>query len=151
MRRSLVVLACLAAVALVGAKLFADPPRLTEEEIEAQLKEARKRVEAARVEERALQKRLEEARAEPRGQILAEVSGVLCWQAEGGFYVRVRSKNDPKREIRVWLVVTEDKFTAQGLRELRGKDIVVKGALTQRPTNELSMDDYTFQGPKPPK
>ena len=152
MRKLLAVIVCTATVVLTGGAIFADLPAPTEEEIEARLKEARKRTEAAQAEERALQKRLEEAKAEPRGQIKAEVEGVLGWRDEGGgFYVRVRPRDDPKREIRVSLVVGEDRIKNKELSELRGKDITAKGVLLQKATGELYMDDFEYEKPRKAK
>ncbi len=152
MRKLLAVIVCAAAVVLTGGAIFADLPAPTEEEIEARLKEARKRTEAAQAEERALQKHLEEAKAEPRGQIKAEVEGVLCWRDESfGYYIRVRPKDDPKREIRVSLVVGEEKIKNKELSELRGKDITAKGVLLQKATGELYMDDFEYEKPRKAK
>ena len=145
------LLAVAAAVVLTGGVILADLPPPTEEQIEAKLKEARKKVEAAQAEERALAKRLEDVRQEARGHIKAEVAGVLAWRDEGGgFYVRVRSMKDPKQETRVWLAIGEDKVTHRNLDELKGQDVVVKGSLHQYPgsgwwvpAGGLSLDDFT--------
>ena len=146
MRRSLSVLVCVAALfTCAGAMILADSPPPTEEQIEAQLKEARKRLEAAQAEERALQKRLEEAKAQARGQIKAEVIGVLGWRDDGGYYVRVRPKSDPKREIRVALMVTEDKILVRQLEGLKGMDVVVKGELLQNADGALSISGFDVQ------
>jgi hypothetical protein len=153
------LLAVAAAVVLTGGVILADLPPPTEEQIEAKLKEARKKVEAAQAEERALAKRLEEARQEARGHIKAEVAGVLCWRDEGGgYYVRVRPKNDPKQETRVWLVFGEDKVTGRDLEELKGKEVVVKGSLGQRlgsgwwvPSGGLYLEDFKVERAGPDK
>ncbi|QJW94421.1 hypothetical protein [Frigoriglobus tundricola] len=153
MRKSLAVFACVAAVsALAGAVLLADSPPPTEEQIGAELKEARKRTEAAQAEERALQKRLEGARAQPRGRISADVEGVLCWRDKGGgYYVRIRQRDDPAREVRVALVVPEDKFLVGRLDGLKGQDVVVKGTLLQKADGELYLDDFGAEDVRAPK
>ena len=133
MRKALIVLVCAAAAfVLVRGVTLADSPPPTEEQIEAQLKEARKRVEAAQAEEKALLDRLAAAKEAPRGQIKAEVSGVLTFRNGEGYFVRVRPKDNPKREIVVALMVPENKVLVRDLQEHMGKDIVVKGTLTQR-------------------
>src|SRR6476660_6028022 len=104
-----------AVVALAGGVVSADLPPPSEEQVETRLKEARKRLEAAQAEERALQKQLAEVRQTPRGRIRAEVEGVLCWQEGGGYSIRIRPKEDPASETRVWLVYGEDKVTGQTL------------------------------------
>ena len=146
MRKSLVVLVCAAAAfALVKGVTLADSPPPTEEQIEAQLKEARKRVEAAQAEEKALLERLAAAKEAPRGQIAAEVSGVLVFRAGEGYHVRVRPKDDPKREIRVSLRVAEDKVTVRLLEGFTGKDIVVKGTLLQTADGGLYMSRFEVE------
>jgi hypothetical protein len=136
MCKAIALFACLlTGIFLVGSAIHADLPLPTEEQIEAKLKEVRKRIEAAQEEEKALRKRLEEIKETPRGQIKAEVEGILCWQEEGGliwgYYVRIRPKEDPKQETRVWLPTSPDKNTARRLAELKGKEIVIKGILLQ--------------------
>ena len=136
MRKHLIAIACVAALAslTIGVAL-ADLPAPTDEQVEAKLKEVRKRLEAARAEEAALLKQLEAAKESPRGQIKAEVEGILCWREDGGgYYIRIRPKDDPKRETRVWLAVSEDKVTVRKLEGLNGKDVAAKGFLQQRPT-----------------
>jgi hypothetical protein len=153
MRKSSAVLLCVAAAfALIGAVSFADSPPPNEEQLGAELKEACKRTEAARAEELALQKRLEEAKAQPRGRIRAEVEGVLAWRDEGGgYFVRIRQKDDPKREVRVMLVVTENKLLVQRLTELMGRDVVVKGVLSQRADGSLHLDELNAEDITTPK
>ena len=136
MWKYLTAIACVVVLAslTVGAAL-ADSPAPTDEQVEAKLKEVRKRLEAARAEEAALLKQLEAAKESPRGQIKAEVEGVLCWREDGGgYYIRVRPNDDPKRETRVWLLFGEDKLTGKNLEGLKGKDVVAKGLLQQHPT-----------------
>jgi hypothetical protein len=150
-----VALLLVAAALPVGATA-ADPPLPSEEQIEAKLKEARKRLEAAQAKERALEKQLAEAQQTPRGQIRAEVEGVLCWRDEGGgYYIRVRLKEEPATETRVWLVYGEDKVTGQTLDGLKGKDVVAKGWLQQRadggwwvPAGGMYLTDFEVGGVK---
>jgi hypothetical protein len=132
MSKTLTRVALLAAFALTAGAVSADDLPPTEEQIEAKLRETRQRLEAAQAEERALQKQLAEAQKTSRGQIRAEVEGVLCWQDEGGgYYIRVRPKGDPS-EVRVWLVLVEDRVLLRTLEDLKGKDVVAKGELQQR-------------------
>jgi hypothetical protein len=147
MRRYLLVCATIGFV-FAGTMLLADSPPLTEEQIEAQLKEAQKRVETARAEERALQKRLEDAKAQPRGQIKAEITGVLGWRETGGYYVRVRPKDEPKREIRISLTLTEDKILLRRLEELKGQEVVAKGELLQNADLGLYMGPFEIEAVK---
>jgi hypothetical protein len=153
MRKSLIVSGgVLVGCVLAGAALLADSPPPTEEQIEAKLKEARKRVEAAQAEERALRKAVEEAKAQPRGEIRAEVEGVLCWRDEGGgYYVRVRPKDDPKREIRIGLRVPENKILVGRLQPLQGQDVIVKGVLTQQADGGWYLIDFGAEDVTQPK
>jgi hypothetical protein len=130
MSNALTCVALLTAAALTAGTAFADSPP-SEEQIQAKLKEARQRVEAAQAEERALQKQLADAQKRPHGQITAEVEGVLCFQDGIGYYIRVRSKASTEVETRVWLIFGEDKVTGKILAELQGDDVVANGSLHQ--------------------
>jgi hypothetical protein len=156
MRTLVAGLACAIGLAAAGGVILADNPPPTEEEIEAKLKEARKKVEAAEAETRALAKQLEETRQQPRGHIKAEVAGVLCRGDGGegyghvGYYVRVRTERNPKHEVRVALVVPENKVLVRELDEAMGKDIVVAGSLTQDAKGGLVLNGVEVK-PQPPQ
>jgi hypothetical protein len=133
-----IVLSCVAACPAQGQDrkpgVGTDTPTPTEEQIEAQLREVRKQLEALRTEEQKLQQQLEQAKAAPRGSIKAEVTGVLRWRDEGGgYYIAIRPGDDPKRDTRVWLWISEDKVTARKLEGLKRKHVVARGLLQQLP------------------
>jgi hypothetical protein len=65
--------------------------------------------------------------------VKAEIKGTLNF--DHGYFVSIKFGEDPQSELRVWLLISENKALVRQLEGLTGKEVVVKGNIRQMPQN----------------
>jgi hypothetical protein len=65
--------------------------------------------------------------------IQADVRGTLNFESGWGYFISVKPADKAEQEVRVWLLVTEDKELVERLERLTGKEVIAKGKLGQIP------------------